>query len=76
MKNWDNVVLVPEFDEQGVACYRLEGGDYENEYYVISEAESRKLLNTPEIVGYEVYNFLTLYVCLSNLYYSNPFSNS
>ena len=43
MKNWDNVVLVPEFDEQGVACYRLEGGDYENEYYVISEAESRKL---------------------------------
>ena len=30
MKNWDNVVLVPEFDEQGVACYRLEGGDYEN----------------------------------------------
>ena len=30
MKNWDNVVLVPEFDEQGVTCYRLEGGDYEN----------------------------------------------
>ena len=29
-----------------------------NEYYVISEAESRKLLNTPEIVGYEVYNCL------------------
>ena len=58
MKNWDNVVLVPEFDEQGVACYRLEGGDYENEYYIISEAESRKLLNTPEIVGYEVYNCL------------------
>ena len=56
MKNWNNVVLVPEFDEQGVACYRLEGGDYENEYYIISEAESRKLLNTPEIVGYEVYN--------------------
>ena len=21
MKNWDNVVLVPEFDEQGVACH-------------------------------------------------------
>ena len=58
MKNWNNVVLVPEFDEQGVACYRLEGGDYENEYYIISEAESRKLLNTPEIVGYEVYNCL------------------
>ena len=36
--------------DRGVACYRLEGGDYENEYYVISEAESRKLLNTPETV--------------------------
>ena len=58
MKNWDNVVLMPEFDEQDVACYRLEGEDYENEYYVISKAESRKLLNTPEIVGYEVYNCL------------------
>ena len=46
MKNWDNVVLVPEFDEQGVACYRLEGGDYENEYYVISEAESRNFEST------------------------------
>ena len=60
MKNWDNVVLVPEFDEQGVACYRLEGGDYENEYYVISEAESRKLLNTPEIVGYEAVSYTHL----------------
>lgn len=29
-----------------------------NEYYIISEAETRKLLNTPEIVGYEVYNCL------------------
>ena len=28
MKNWDNVVLVPEFDEQGVACYRLEEPEY------------------------------------------------
>ena len=58
MKDWKNVTLVPEFDEQGVACYRLDGGDYLNEYYVVSEAETRKLLNTPEIVGYEVYNCL------------------
>lgn len=66
MKNWDNVVLVPEFDEQGVACYRLEGGDYENEYYVISEAESRKLLNTPEICRFMRYTtalFLRLLRC-------------
>ena len=37
MDNWNNVKLVPEFSEQGVDCYRLEGGNYENEYYVVSE---------------------------------------
>ena len=58
MENWTDVKLVPEFSEQGVDCYRLEGGNYENEYYVVSEAETRKLLNTPEIVGYEVYHCL------------------
>ena len=26
MKDWNEVVLVPEFNEQGVACYRLAGG--------------------------------------------------
>ena len=56
MEKWNEVKLVPEFSEQGVDCYRLAGGDYENEYYVVSEAETRKLLNTPEVVGYEVYH--------------------
>lgn len=58
MKSWNEVELVPEFSEQGVDCYRLEEGGFENEYYVVSEAETRKLLNTPEIVGYEVYRCL------------------
>ena len=58
MKNWNQVKLVPEFNEQGVACYKLAGGNYVNEYYVVSEAETRKLLNTPEIVGYEEYDCL------------------
>ena len=53
MKNWEDVKIAPEFNEQGVACYRLTGADFLNEYYIISEAETRKLLNTPEIVGYE-----------------------
>lgn len=52
MKNWNQVKLVPEFNEQGVACYKLAGGNYVNEYYVVSEAETRKLLNTPEIWSY------------------------
>ena len=38
MKNWNQVKLVPEFNEQGVACYKLAGGNYVNEYYVVSEA--------------------------------------
>ena len=37
MEKWNEVKLVPEFSEQGVDCYRLAGGDYENEYYVVSE---------------------------------------
>lgn len=58
IKNWDQVALVPEFVDQGVDCYRLEGGDFLNEYYVVSEAETRKLMNHPEVVGYEVYKSL------------------
>lgn len=56
MEKWNEVRLVSEFSEQGVDCYRVEGGNFENEYYVVSEAETRKLMNTPEIVGYEVYH--------------------
>ena len=58
MEKWNEVKLLQEFSEQCVDCYRLAGGDYENEYYVVSEAETRKLLNTPEVVGYEVYHCL------------------
>ena len=36
-------------------CYRLAGGSFVNEYYIVSEAETRKLMNHPEVVGYEVY---------------------
>lgn len=58
MKNWNNVTIVPEFFDQGVDCYKLVGGDYLNEYYIVSEAETRKLMNSPEIIGYEVYRSL------------------
>lgn len=58
MINLENTYLVPAFSDQGVECYRLEGGNFTNTYYVLSEAESRKLLNTPEVVGYEVYECL------------------
>ena len=55
IENWSNVNIVPEFSDQGVDCYRLVGGNFRNEYYIVSEAETRKLMNKPEVVGYEVY---------------------
>lgn len=58
MNQWYDVSLVKEFSDQGVDCYRLDGGDYKNEYYVVSETETRKLLNKPEVVGYDVYHCL------------------
>ncbi|MDO4493068.1 MAG: hypothetical protein Q4C53_04175 [Clostridia bacterium] len=54
----NNIYLEHEFFEQGVSCYKLAGTDYLNEYYVVSEAETRKLMNAPEVVGYEVYKCL------------------
>lgn len=58
IQNWNQVSIVPEFCDQGVDCYRLEGGNFLNDYYIVSEAETRKLMNHPEVVGYEVYTSL------------------
>lgn len=51
----DGAAIEKEFSDQGVDCYRIAGRRYVNEYYIVSQAETRKLLDTPEIVGYEVY---------------------
>ena len=56
--HWKDVMLTPIFTDQGVDCYELEGGEFLNDYYIVSEAETRKLMNHPEIVGYEVYRCL------------------
>lgn len=58
IENWNKVSIVPEFSNQGVDCYKLTGENFYNEYYIVSEAESRKLMNHPEVVGYEVYKSL------------------
>ena len=58
LQDWNKVKIAPEFSDQGVDCYKLTGGRFQNEYYIISEAESRKLMNRPEVVGYEVYTSL------------------
>ena len=54
----ENVRLVPSFDLDGVSAYHLEGGNFQNRYYVVSEEGTRKLLNSPEVVSYEVYTCL------------------
>ena len=56
IENCDQVVLTPEFSEHGTDCYRLTGRDFRNEYYVVSEASTRKLMDHPEVVGFEVYS--------------------
>ncbi len=58
MYNWNETKIVPEFSDLGVDCYKLQGDGLLNEYYILSEAETRKLLNRPEVVGYEVYKSL------------------
>lgn len=58
MKIPSDVRLARVFSEQGVDCYRLNGGNYINEYYVISEAGTRHLMISPEVIGYDVYKCL------------------
>lgn len=58
IQDWDKASIVPVFSDQGVDCYKLIGKDFCNEYYIVSEAETRKLMNHPEVVGYEVYTSL------------------
>lgn len=57
-QNWEKVQLSREFLDQGVSCYSLKHSSYLNEYYVVSEAETRKLMNQPEVVGFDVYRSL------------------
>lgn len=54
----NGVSIVPEFSDSGVDCFRLDGGNFENKYYIVSEEGTRRLLNSPEVVGYEVYHCL------------------
>ena len=57
LSNWQDVRIEKKYFDQGVSCYKLKG-DFRNEYYIVSEAETRKLMNNPEVVGYEVYKCL------------------
>ena len=45
----------PNICRSGRILLSTGGRRLKNEYYIVSEAETRKLLNNPEIVGYETY---------------------
>ncbi len=54
IENWKDVQIVPEFCDRGAwTATGFGGGHFLNEYYIVSEAETRKLMNHPEVVGYE-----------------------
>lgn len=50
--------LMPVYQQDGVSCYKVEGYQCLNDYYIVSEEKSRYLMNHPEVVGYEVYQSL------------------
>lgn len=56
--NWNQVNIEQEFCDKGVDCYRLSGGDFLNNYYIVSEEGTRNLMNHPEVVGFDAYDAL------------------
>ena len=57
-ENLNEINFYPIFNNQGVSLYGLKDEKLLNDYYIISADESRKLMNHPEVVGYEVYTSL------------------
>ena len=56
--NFKNINIIQEFSDGGNSFYKLNSNELLNDYYIISADESRKLMNHPEVVGYEVYTSL------------------
>lgn len=42
IENWKDVQIVPEFCDQGVDCYRLEGGDTSSMSITLSQKRRRE----------------------------------
>ena len=57
MDYFNDVQLKPLFNEGGISFGELEG-NFKNHYYVLSDPKIAKLLNSPEIVGFDVYKAL------------------
>ena len=69
--NLINAHIISEFSSSDVNCYKLCGSDLLNNYYIISSEKSRRLMNCPEVVGYEVYTSLLGPSCKALNYLNN-----
>ena len=69
--NLNNANIIPEISKNGADFYKLDNSQLLNDYYIISTAESRKLMNHPEVVGYEVYTSLLGASCNALKYLSD-----
>ena len=54
MEGWKNAKLEQVFLEDEVSLFRLKA-DYKNRYYIVSDPKITKLLNSPEVIGYDVH---------------------
>ena len=58
MDNWNDVRIKSVFKDGDISCYKLDGGNLINQYYVVSDPDTSRLMDSPEVVGYNVYNCL------------------
>ena len=55
----EKTYLQPAGDIKGTTIYKLAGGNLANSYYIVSNKGTRKLLSSPEVIGYDSYLAMT-----------------
>lgn len=55
-KKFEGVNLATEFTHKKATLYRLDAPKLTNKYYIVTSESTRRLLNSPEVVGFECYD--------------------
>lgn len=55
-KKLEGVDLVPEYQHAKASIYKLDAPELLNKYFIVTSASTRRLLTTPEVVGFENYD--------------------
>lgn len=71
MNYWQDIELLLEFKENKETIYKINHKSLLNRYYIVSSPSTRRLLNTPEVVSYEVYKCLIDSTCTMLNYFNN-----